>query len=555
MNIYKRILIMKNITHLVFAGILLIGQQVPAYAKAPQDNLISAIPDGFYGALRSSDYIEDFKNKLFVIIRKNKLPSNNLTTADVLKFKEKILKEAGEKQSKKFAKFDLNSDSNIEKKEVEEYVKKNDARYKRMNRPDVYLVNNVNRIMVYDIDQDGIISNAEREYLTEDLLKERGLSSLQKKWEVFDDLMSLDPNKDEKLTYTEIEVIAENIFRIIDTNKDNHFSREEKRHFQDAMSPHRSYLNRQVSKEEKEKQQREKCKVENFKAPENLVVYAAGGYKGRDIEFQIEANRKATQFDVVVNETKAPVALILGAYEPAIWNLRLTPGTKVLAIIAGGYHRQAIANISKKIPVTYSTYNNHEACGLFYFNINEPETLSKANEISELAFGRKVKKFFPPQNSELGEIVIGSKGFDHTKLIYSKENSPEQHYLSTAPYSGKKGLEHALQSKLIRKATEEEVKRWNDERYKIDLKLSKKYKKLEGFGPPILKLSTNAYTIIDENFTIPHDVSASFIVLEHKKIPKGPYGKSGIYDLNTLKCITSSPFHACQKARYPIKKN
>ncbi|MEJ2677035.1 MAG: hypothetical protein P8011_17955 [Acidihalobacter sp.] len=64
------------------------------------------------------------------------------------------------------------------------------------------------------------------------------------------------------------------------------------------------------------------CKFEGLTVPGNTVVYAAGGYRGRDTGFQIDqSGHAARQFDVAVNSPNRPVALILASYEPTIWNM------------------------------------------------------------------------------------------------------------------------------------------------------------------------------------------------------------------------------------------
>ena len=46
--------------------------------------------------------------------------------------------------------------------------------------------------------------------------------------------------------------------------------------------------------------------------------------------------------DVVVNYSSKPVVLMLGAYEPTIWNIKWTPTTHIVALLVSGYRRQAV---------------------------------------------------------------------------------------------------------------------------------------------------------------------------------------------------------------------
>ena len=88
------------------------------------------------------------------------------------------------------------------------------------------------------------------------------------------------------------------------------------------------------------------CEFPNLMLPKSFVVYATGGYSGKRQNFQIDqSGHQATQFDVAVNEPQKPVVLILGAYEPSVWNIGWSPGTKIIAVLASGYHKQVIAGI------------------------------------------------------------------------------------------------------------------------------------------------------------------------------------------------------------------
>ena len=68
-----------------------------------------------------------------------------------------------------------------------------------------------------------------------------------------------------------------------------------------------------------------------FSGVYTFAVFASGGYSGRTLDFQIDqSGHQATQFDVVVNSPTKPAVLMLGAYEPSIWNISWTPKTKIV---------------------------------------------------------------------------------------------------------------------------------------------------------------------------------------------------------------------------------
>ena len=97
------------------------------------------------------------------------------------------------------------------------------------------------------------------------------------------------------------------------------------------------------------------CSVDDLNIPENTLIYAGGFVVGKRTNFQIDqSGSQATQFEVTVNSPTTPVALILSAYSPSIWNISWTKGTQIAAVIATGYHRQVIAGLPSETPTSIS---------------------------------------------------------------------------------------------------------------------------------------------------------------------------------------------------------
>ena len=163
--------------------------------------------------------------------------------------------------------------------------------------------------------------------------------------------------------------------------------------------------------------------------------------------------------------------------------------------------------------------------------------------------------FYPLENEKTGEIIIGDPNYDESRLLFSEDNAPHTYYSKTTPLSGKKGIEFALKKGFIRKSTEAEIKKWNQERRLIDLRMAHKYSKKEGYGPPLLKVPRWSYTILTDGYVIPADTTASFIVLEGANLPLAKFGRASVSDMNTMQCYTSSPVDGCRKVREPVAKN
>jgi hypothetical protein len=92
---------------------------------------------------------------------------------------------------------------------------------------------------------------------------------------------------------------------------------------------------------------------------------------------------------VAVNNGGQPVVLILGAYEPTVWNIGWTTGTRILAVLVSGYHRQALAGLDPKVPTINSSYDNRGPCGYFY--LGGSDGIEKLNPISrKLSVGQSI---------------------------------------------------------------------------------------------------------------------------------------------------------------------
>src|SRR4051812_29504826 len=82
------------------------------------------------------------------------------------------------------------------------------------------------------------------------------------------------------------------------------------------------------------------CGFPGLRLPANLRVFVASGYGGRQSGYQIDdSGNEATRFDIAVNSPNEPVAIMLGAYEPTVWNIGWTRGTRIVAGNVWGDYR------------------------------------------------------------------------------------------------------------------------------------------------------------------------------------------------------------------------
>lgn len=276
------------------------------------------------------------------------------------------------------------------------------------------------------------------------------------------------------------------------------------------------------------------CGFPDQKLPEQFSVFAAGAYSGRKIGFQIDqSGHEGTQFDVVVNSPGKPVALMLGAYEPTIWNISWTPQTRIAAVLVGGYHRQAVAGLEQGTPLLNSSYDNKGPCGYFYVASDDLVALSP---LSRRVFGRGVEMVFPATK---GSVVIGEPLAAGTALLTSDAITPESFHDKTAPIAGPAGLEDAVRKGMLRKATAADAAAWSDAVLQNNPNRDLPPVAGQGVPRPPKPSLFNAYVVL-KPYTYPSGLyggnSATFLIPKGVPTPKGNSGHSSVYDFNTLNC-------------------
>lgn len=276
------------------------------------------------------------------------------------------------------------------------------------------------------------------------------------------------------------------------------------------------------------------CGFADLKLPEQFSVLAAGAYSGRKIAFQIDqSGHEGTQIDVAVNSPGKPVVLMLGAYEPTIWNIGWSPQTQIAAVLVGGYHRQAVAGLEQGTPLLNSSYDNKGPCGYFYVT---PDNLAPLNPLSKRVFGRGVDMVFPATN---GKVVIGEPLAAGTALVTSGAITPESFHDRTAPIAGPAGLEDAVRKGLLRKATAADAEAWAEAVLQNTPQRDLPPVAGQGVPRPPKPSLFNAYVVL-KPFTYPSGLyggnSATFLIPKGVPKPEGNSGHSSVFDFNTLNC-------------------
>lgn len=277
------------------------------------------------------------------------------------------------------------------------------------------------------------------------------------------------------------------------------------------------------------------CEFPGLTLPENARVFVAGGYGGRKLGFQIDqSGQEATGFELQVHSPDAPVVLMLGAYEPTVWNIRWTPNTRIVAVFASGYHRQAVAGLDSTVPLIISTYDNQNPCGYFYVGSDKASNYSQR---SRKLFGRDATQvFLTDKRIKDGRIVVGEKSFSLHDLKTSPNTPPDSFKDRHAPLAGIPGLEDAVRKGILRPATRADANAW-------ERAMSLPPRNLRQREDTVL---TQQYVVL-KPFTYPAGLygahSATFFIPRGVPVPGGDPGHSSVNDYNKLRC--TGP--ACQK--------
>lgn len=266
--------------------------------------------------------------------------------------------------------------------------------------------------------------------------------------------------------------------------------------------------------------------------PANTKLFAAGAYGGRKLGYQIDqSGSEATQIDVAVNHIGAPVVLMLGSYEPTVWNIGWSSGTQLLAVLVSGYHRQVVTGLPANVPMLLSTYDNKGACGYFYVTA---ENAAGLNVTARRVFARPIDMVYPARQ---GRVVIGDALGASTALVTDQTAKDAQSFRTPdSQLAGEAGLQYAVQQGWLRTATSADADAWLAAR---SARASADIPPIAG-GRPAGRISMHNGYVVLKAFALPAGLygahSATFFVPRGVSRPTGNPGHSRIYDFNTLGC-------------------
>lgn len=276
------------------------------------------------------------------------------------------------------------------------------------------------------------------------------------------------------------------------------------------------------------------CRLDGFVLPDNAKVYAAGAYSGEEADFQIdESGHQATTIQVAVNQRDVPVVLLLGAYEPTVWSVGWTEGTRIAAVLLTGYHRQRVTGLPAGVPTLVSTHDNRGPCGYAYVG---SDGMAKLNPMARLVFGRAVDVAYPARD---GRVVVGSPLAGASLITDASAVPVEAFRLKGVPPAGQAGLDAAVRDGILRQATLADVVAWQAVEQKQGGP-SDVPPLADGTPARPPTVPHRAYTVL-KAFKVPAGLygahSATFYVAPGVPLPTGNPGHSAIYDINTGRCV------------------
>ncbi len=189
--------------------------------------------------------------------------------------------------------------------------------------------------------------------------------------------------------------------------------------------------------------------------PVRARVYAASSAGGRPLGYRVEpGNREMTAFDVRVDEPHQDVVVVLGAYEPALWQIRLSRFTRLAGVIVSGYHEGRVVGLTDDIPVLQTYRDQPAPCGYFYPAGNHGFA---PQEFVSHAIGRSVDAVFVPTNGRV-DIGMGSS----PEPAFASPNPTPLDLLRPreAPLQGNAGLALLIRDGKLRAAQPGELEAW-----------------------------------------------------------------------------------------------
>ncbi len=202
---------------------------------------------------------------------------------------------------------DADQDGKVTREEVQQYILRNNRERDAQSQE-----KELNQFMRYDTDKNDIIEISE-------IPKSAGDDSAASRRETkLEELLALDPDKDGKLTASELETIARKTFAAIDTDKDGLISKEELEPLQKWRSTQsrRSTVSSRVSE-----RMRTNCDLPSPDKSDKIVLLGISKGYGISSVALVDQDVETHATDIEIEKGNEPLYLVLASSGSMLWKL------------------------------------------------------------------------------------------------------------------------------------------------------------------------------------------------------------------------------------------
>lgn len=305
---------------------------------------------------------------------------------DDARLKEEAAARASRAQN--VLRYDLDADGSVTRAEVETVMTSNSSSPRNLDRQ-------IDGIMAQDRNGDGRIEISEILADPPMVRRNAGLSvQLQ-------DLLSLDPDKDGKLTGNELEAIGRQIFAGYDTDGDGSISEEESAAWQKSR---REALQRAA--ERPTASELAACDLPAASPGVEVVLMSAYGSNAIANVTVAGQDETTVTSEVYVEPGNEPLYIVAATMKPRIWRFRGSTERVAQFVSVSAGTPQAGARVGiVGLPKERATFLPPESCFRYFTDARWPET-AKAKRIVEAKTGQPVKTLVATYN--LTEIALPS---------------------------------------------------------------------------------------------------------------------------------------------------
>ncbi|MBF0311395.1 MAG: hypothetical protein HQL56_17920 [Magnetococcales bacterium] len=274
--------------------------------------------------------------------------------------------------------------------------------------------------------------------------------------------------------------------------------------------------------------------------PENVEIHLINIVQGlhptlRRLPDEVESPHFS---EVVVNLPGVPVVLVLGASYPAIWAVRTTPGTNLVAVVAGGRTSLEVYGLDKTVMVRrFLSLPFHGAAPECFFNDAQVYgQLDQVQKSIKIITGRELTRYYDTPTGN--RFVVGQKeGIDEKSLrfVAPQDGKDYSDLFSPLPH-GQAGLQELIRQGKIRLSTQEDIQLW--------IKAARERDKAEpsDWLKTVLKQKGHVYSILTRTVlpeVLREDHFSNFILLPGV-LPPPDYGaNSNFYEVSSGTCFSS----------------